>query len=95
MKMIVDLALFLSDLLFILSFIYIAINHITSLKQTHVVCRFLRISNKESKKVSKSKISVSGCCLTLLDFCQFQPRSVAYTKRSMFLAEAAVVTRIS
>ena len=61
MKMIVDLALFLSDLLFILSFIYIAINHITSLKQTHLLfVDFLEFRIKKAKKFQRAKFLSQG-----------------------------------
>ena len=61
MKMIVDLALFLSDLLFILSFIYIAINHITSLKQTHLLfVDFLEFRIKKTKKFQRAKFLSQG-----------------------------------
>ena len=61
MKMIVDLALFLSDLLFILSFIYIAINHITSLKQTHLLfVDFLEFRIKKVKKFQRAKFLSQG-----------------------------------
>ena len=64
----------LCDLFFIIIFIFITVNHIISLKQTHFL--FGRFCEKFSIRV------MLGFCLI---FCQFQPgvayESMAYTKK--------------
>ena len=65
------LYLYLCDLFFSFSLISIVINHITSLKQTHLFfVHFVEYLlfldddvNEESELFSNSEISVSGCCL--------------------------------
>ena len=74
---------YLCDLFFIFSLIFIVINHITSIKQTHLFfAQFLEYlllfqDNKvdeENQYFSNSKSSASGCCLAFAwFFCQFQP----------------------
>ena len=60
------------DLFFIFSIIFIVVNHITSLKQTHLfLIQFLEyplifLDNKideESKRFSKGESSTLGCCI--------------------------------
>ena len=75
--------LYLCDLCFIFSLVFIVINNITSLKQTHLFFTFLQylllFFDEESKKFSNDESSALECCL------QFQPavayRSVAYKKK--------------
>ena len=65
---------YLYNLFFIFSFIFMAINQITSFKQTHLFfvhsLKYLLIFlddnvDKESEKFPNSKSSASGCCLVL------------------------------
>ena len=65
------------NLFFIFSLTFIVINHITSLKQTHlffihfVECLLLFLGNnldKESEQFSNIKSSASGCCLAFAWF---------------------------
>ena len=62
---------YLCDLLFIFSLIFIAINHITSSRQTHLFfAHFLEYlllflddnMSEESEKFSDKGSSASGCC---------------------------------
>ena len=64
--------LYLWDLFFIFSIIFIVIDHITTLRQTHLfflhfleyILLFLDNEvDEESKRCSNSKSSISGCCL--------------------------------
>ena len=64
------LLIYLDDLFFIFSLISILMNHIISLKQTHLffpyslqnLVLFLNNNVDEKKVISHSKNSVSGCC---------------------------------
>ena len=67
----------LCDLLFIFSLIFIVINHITSLRQTHLLfvhfLEYLLLSldyniDEESEKYSNKESSASGCCLAFAYF---------------------------
>ena len=67
------------DLVFIIIFIFITVNHIVSLKHTHTII-FLGIFVKNS---------ASGCCLAFAYFfAKFQPgfacKSVAYKKKRVY-----------
>ena len=69
------------DLVFIIIFIFITVNHIVSLKHTHTII-FLGIFVKNS---------ASGCCLAFAYFfAKFQPgfacKSVAYKKKTCISA---------
>ena len=88
----------LCDLLFIFSLIFIVINHITSLRQTHLFfVHFLEYlllllddnRDEESEKFSNKESSASGYCLAFAYFFfQFQPgvayKKVAYKKKRVF-----------
>ena len=94
------------DLLFIFNIIFIAITHITLLKETHLFffVHFLEYllsflddkKDQESKTFSNSESSVAGCCLAFacLIFYQYQPgvayKSFAY-KKSIYLWTRAVM----
>ena len=78
------------DLLFIFNIIFIAITHITLLKETHLFffVHFLEYllsflddkKDQESKTFSNSESSVAGCCLAFacLIFYQYQPVKSIY-----------------
>ena len=83
--------LYLCDLLFTFSLIFIVINHITSFKQQYwYFVRFLEylplfLDDNVNKEInSNNKISASGCCLLFSFLGQFQHgvayKSVAYEK---------------
>ena len=70
-------AVYIYDLFFIFSLIFIVINHITSFKQTHLFfvhfleCLLLLLDDnvdEENKLFSNSKSSASGCCLAFASF---------------------------
>ena len=82
--------LYLCNLFFIVAFIFIIINHIISLKQTHLFLffyTFFRIS--PIYLLSCQKFSLRGLLSFCLFFWQFQPdvayKSVVYKKSVYFL----------